>query len=104
MPKYFAEKVFGHWLYFTSHCILEAMHVHASRDSRLREKGAAKFFVYADGSTRLMEQGTLAAREVPLVQDFIKQHYLEMFAKWSELSDTGFYGTTTGGRNQSARP
>ena len=103
MPKYFAEKVFGHWLYFTSHCILEAMHVHASRDSRLREKGAAKFFVYADGSTRLMEQGTLAAREVPLVQDFIKQHYLEMFAKWSELSDTGFYGTTTGGRNQSAR-
>ena len=84
------------------------MHVHASRDSRLREKGAAKFFVYADGSTRLMEQGTLADREVPLVQDFIKQHYLkqhylEMFAKWSELSDTGFYGTTTGGRNQSAR-
>lgn len=80
------------------------MHVHASRDSRLREKGAAKFFVYADGSTRLMEQGTLADREVPLVQDFIKQHYLEMFAKWSELSDAGFYGTTTGSRNKLARP
>ena len=103
MPKYYGFKIYGYYLYFTSHCILEAMHVHASRDSRLREKGAAKFFVYADGSTRLMEQGTLAAREVPLVQDFIKQHYLEMFAKWSELSDTGFYGTTTGGRNQSAR-
>ena len=43
MPKYFAEKIFGHWLYFTTHCILEAMHVHASRDSKLREKGAAKF-------------------------------------------------------------
>ena len=45
MPKYFAEKVLGHWLYFTTHCILEAMHVHASRDGKLREKGAAKFFV-----------------------------------------------------------
>lgn len=45
MPKYFAEKIFGHWLYFTTHCILEAMHVHASQDSKLREKGAAKFFV-----------------------------------------------------------
>ena len=44
MPKYFAEKVCGHWLYFTTHCLLEAMHVHASRDSRLREMGAAKFF------------------------------------------------------------
>ena len=29
MPKYFAEKICGHWLYFTSHCLLEAMHVHA---------------------------------------------------------------------------
>lgn len=40
MPKYFAEKVLGHWLYFTS----------------------------------------------------IKQHYLEMFAKWSEVSQKGYYG------------
>ena len=55
MPKYFADKVLGHWLYFTTHCILEAMHVHASRDSKLREKGAAKFFVCADGSSRMME-------------------------------------------------
>lgn len=30
MPKYFEYKVYGHYLYFTSHCIVEAMHVHAS--------------------------------------------------------------------------
>lgn len=38
---------------------MEAMHVHASKDSRLRETGAAKFFVLADGSSRMMAQGTL---------------------------------------------
>lgn len=92
MPKYFAEKVLGHWLYFTSHCLLEAMHVHASRDSKLREQGSAKFFVHADGSSKMMVQGTLTDREVPEIQAFIKQHYLEMFAKWQERSECGFYG------------
>lgn len=92
MPKYFAEKVVGHWLYFTSHCILEAMHVHASRDSKLRERGAAKFFVNADGSTRMMAQGTLNDQEVVRVQEFIKLHYLEMYLKWRERSSEGFYG------------
>lgn len=62
---------------------------------QLREKGAAKFFVYADGTSRMMQQGTLRDHEVPVIQDFIKQHYLEMFAKWQELSDSGFYGEST---------
>ena len=31
-------------------------------------------------------------QDVPEIQAFIKQHYLEMFAKWQELSDSGFYG------------
>ena len=92
MPKYFAEKVCGHWLYFTSHCVLEAMHVHASRDNRLSEKGAAKFFVYADGTSKMMAQGTLSDRDVPEVQAFIRQHRDEMFAKWSERSREGYYG------------
>ena len=46
----------------------------------------------SDGTSKMMVQGTLRNHEVPLVQDFIKQHYLEMFAKWQELSDKGFYG------------
>ena len=41
-----------------------------------------------------MAKGTLTDREIPGVQAFIKQHYLEMVAKWSELSDTGFYGSS----------
>ena len=40
----------------------------------------------------MMSQGTLRDQDVSLIQDFIKQHYLEMFAKWQELSDQGFYG------------
>ena len=68
------------------------MHVHASRDGKLREKGSAKFFVYSDGSSKMMTQGTLRDQDVSAIQAFIKQHYLEMFAKWQELSITGFYG------------
>ena len=34
MPKYFDFKVSGYYLYFTSKCIIECMHVHAS-DKRL---------------------------------------------------------------------
>lgn len=55
MPKYYDFKVFGYYLYFTSHCIVECMHVHAS-DSRLTEAGSAKFFVKSDGSTVLQEK------------------------------------------------
>jgi len=66
--------------------------VHASRDGKLREKGSAKFFVYSDGSSKMMTQGTLRDQDVSAIQAFIKQHYLEMFAKWQELSITAFYG------------
>ena len=30
MPKYYEFKVCGYYLYYTAHCIIEAMHVHAS--------------------------------------------------------------------------
>ena len=50
MPKYFEDKVFNHYLYFTSHCIVEAMHVHAGNEE-LSEEASAKFFVRADGSS-----------------------------------------------------
>ncbi len=44
MPKYYDFMICGYYLYFTSHCIVEAMHVHAS-DRRLTESGSAKLFV-----------------------------------------------------------
>ena len=30
MPKYYNFMVYGYYLYFTSHCVVEAMPVHAS--------------------------------------------------------------------------
>lgn len=43
MPKYYQDKIFGYYLYFTSFCVVECMHVHAS-DRELTEEGSAKFF------------------------------------------------------------
>lgn len=50
MPKYYQDKICGYYLYFTSFCVIECMHVHAS-DRKLTEEGSAKFFVKADGDT-----------------------------------------------------
>lgn len=91
MPKYFDFKVCGYYLYFTSHCIIECMHVHAS-DRRLTEGGSAKLFVRNDGSTVVQTQGVLTERETKMIQAFIKENYKEMYLKWSALSDEGFYG------------
>ena len=56
MPKYFEFKVAGYYLYFTSFCIVECMHVHAS-DGRLSEAGSAKFFVKGNGDVVIQEYG-----------------------------------------------
>ena len=32
MPKYYEFMICGYYLYFTSHCVIEAMHVHAVTD------------------------------------------------------------------------
>lgn len=91
MPKYYDFKIFGYYLYFTTHCIVEAMHVHAS-DSRLTERGSAKFFVRSNGDTDVMERGTLSERDVRRIQRFIKENYLDMYEKWSQRSNQGFFG------------
>lgn len=74
MPKYYEFKVAGYYLYFTSHCIIECMHVHAS-DKKLTEAGSAKFFVKENGDTVLQNRGILKDREISKIQDFIKQNY-----------------------------
>lgn len=63
MPKYYEFKIAGYYLYFTSFCIIECMHVHAS-DRRLTESGSAKFFVKANGDTILQNKGILTEREI----------------------------------------
>lgn len=90
MPKYFDFKICGYFLYFTSHCVVECMHAHAS-DSRLTESGSAKFFVRSNGDTEIKNRGTLNEREIRTIQHFIKNNYLEMYTVWSKMSDKGFY-------------
>ena len=67
------------------------MHVHAS-DRKLTEAGSAKLFVKNNGDTTVEKQGILSEREVRKIREFIKKHYKEMYLKWIETSNTGFYG------------
>lgn len=91
MPKYFEFKVAGYYLYFTSFCVIECMHVHAS-DGKLTEAGSAKFFVHGNGDSVLTNRGILNDREIAKIQEFIKENYLIMYQKWSLYSNNGFYG------------
>ena len=90
MPKYYEYKVAGYYLYFTSHCIIECMHVHAS-DRKLTEGGSAKFFVKSNGDTVLQNRVVLNDRELLKIQAFIKINYKEMYLKWSKYSRNNFY-------------
>lgn len=90
MPKYFQFMVAGCYLYFTSFCIVECMHVHAS-DRRLTESGSAKLFVKENGDSVVQSQGSLTDREALVIKKFIKKNYREMYLKWREYSSEGFY-------------
>lgn len=90
MPKYAQDKVFGHYLYFTSFCTVEAMHVHAS-DKQMTEQKSAKFFVRADGSSVLRRRGDLTKSQQLGIQAYIKQNYLAMYELWATMSANGFF-------------
>ena len=90
MPKYYDFMVCGYFLYFTAECIIEAMHVHAS-DRKLTEAGSAKFFVKENGDTYVKHSSRLSDLEIRKIQRFIKENYVEMYQKWSSLSDEGFF-------------
>lgn len=91
MPKYYDFKVCGYYLYFTSHCVIECMHVHAS-DSKLTEGGSAKLFVRSNGDTVIQHHGIVSERDMRCIQAFIKDNYQEMYLKWALLSDQGYFG------------
>ena len=90
MPKYYRDRIANHYLYFTAECIVEAMHVHAS-DSKLTEGGSAKFFVKSNGDSILQNRGILNDREIAKISEFIKDHYQEMYIRWTQYSDKGYY-------------
>ncbi len=64
---------------------------HAS-DRKLTESASAKFFVKNNGDTTIEKQGKLNEREIKKIRAFIKSNYKEMYLKWREIADTGFYG------------
>lgn len=90
MPKYYEFKVAGYYLYFTSFCVVECMHVHAS-DRKLTEAGSAQFFVKENGDTVLQNKGMLNDREVLKIKQFIKDNYRDMYICWSKYSHNTFY-------------
>ena len=66
------------------------MYVHAS-DRKLTETGSAKFFIKENGDSILQNPGILNDREIRKIQIFIKNNYQEMYLKWSQYSQEGFY-------------
>ncbi len=90
MPKYSRDKVAGYYLYYTKHCIVEAMHAHAS-DKNLTESGSAKFFIESNGDSVVQDRGRLTDREIKIIQKYIKENYREMYKQWSADSSEGFY-------------
>ena len=90
MPKYYEYKVAGYYLYFTSKCVIECMHVHAS-DRKLTQEGSAKFFVKENGDSVLQNHGILSEKEIRKIQMFIKDNYREMYLRWAQYSSEGFY-------------
>lgn len=48
-------------------------------------------FIRADGSSLVQERGKLTEHEINVIQRYIARHYMEMYKRWSEDSENGFY-------------
>ena len=53
---------------------------------------SAKLFVKSNGETTVENMGVLTEREAKMIREFIKDNYKEMYLKWIEKSDNGFFG------------
>lgn len=90
MPKYTTDIIAGYTLYFTSKCVIEVMHVHAS-DKELSENRSAKLWVYSNGDTKIENGGNIAEHDMNKIRQYIKLNYKEMYEKWKNYSKEGFY-------------
>ncbi len=90
MPKYTNDIVAGYVLYFTSKCVIEAMHVHAS-DRELSEIGSAKLYVYENGETKITRWGSVNERDMEKIREYIKINHELMYEKWVKYSENGYY-------------
>lgn len=85
MPKYTEFLVANHNLYFTSHCIIEPIHVHAS-DKKLTESNSAKIWVYKNGDTEIKNWGNLTQHEMNEIRTYIKENIEIIRYKWKEFA------------------
>ena len=88
MPKYTSDVVAGYILYFTSKCIIEAMHVHAA-EKELPERYSAKLFVYKNGDTKVERTGPVNDADMRKIREYIKINHELMYEKWKKYSDNG---------------
>jgi len=85
MPKYFSYKVAGYYLYFTSHCIIEPIHAHAS-DAKLSEGGSAKIWVKDNGDTVVASPGVISHRSMSVIRQFIKDNIVSIKRTWTDFA------------------
>lgn len=90
MPNYFKDKVSGYYIYFTSKCIVEAMHAHANNKGPI-PSGSAKFWVYEDGTSKLVEKGVcpLSKKDIAEIQNHIYLNFERMKTMWAEFACDG---------------
>lgn len=89
MPKYVNDVIAGYVLYFTSKCIVEAMHVHAS-DKNMNSRDAAKIFVHENGDTTVEKQGIVSEKDMLIIRKYIKNNHEEMYKKWVAYGGKGY--------------
>lgn len=90
MPKYFTFKICGYYLYFTTSCIDEPIHIHIS-DTKLSEKGSAKLWLHCDGTTTIQNSGTISDRDMNMIRKFIHKNINTIENKWKEHSNNTNY-------------
>lgn len=71
MGKYTENKIAGYWVYYNTDCLNEGIiHVHANKPLP-RRKGAAKLWVYEDGTSYIAEPGEIPKRALKEIQKWI---------------------------------
>lgn len=85
MPKYWRYKIGGYYLYFTAHCIVEPIHVHAS-DTNLTESSSAKLWIKENGDTIVVSHGNIPPASMKKIQKFIKINISSIKETWENFS------------------
>ena len=67
------------------------MYACACKRQKAYESGSAKFFVKSNGDAVLQSRGVLNDRDIAKIKTFIKENYQEMYLRWSQYSDKGYY-------------